>query len=464
MLCRLRLIWLGRAALLVLITAGSSATLQAQTDEEDGGVTNGVMVDAEGVLRRQTFSDPSGNLHRERVNAARASLAPELAKPSKLRKISLNRLEAAIRARIERNMPPTEEMQYLAGMTRLKYVFFYPETKDIVFAGPAEGWAADPSGRVRGLTSGRPMLELQDLIVALRAFPPSGKKSPVILCSIDPSKEGLQRMQAFLKELGGHATPGDTEMIVDGLRTRLGMQNIRVGGIAANTHFAQVMIEADYRMKLIGIGVEKPPVRLASYVDKANPAQVNKNALQRWYFIPDYHCVSVTPDELGMELSGDGVKLVGEDEVVLQDGTRSITKRSNRASKLFVDGFTRKYASLAAKAPVFAQLRNVIDLAIAAAFVQKHDYYGKSGWNMATLGDEKALPVETYNTPLQVETVVTSVWKGNRLMTPVGGGVNIRPSRALEPANVREDDEGKVTEARESISLKNLAADRWWWD
>ena len=42
----------------------------------------------------------------------------------------------------------------------------------------------------------------------------------------------------------------------------------------ANTHFAQVMIEADYRMKLIGIGLERPPVKLASYVDKANPAMV----------------------------------------------------------------------------------------------------------------------------------------------------------------------------------------------
>ena len=38
------------------------------------------------------------------------------------------------------------------------------------------------------------------------------------------------------------------------------------------THFAQVLVEADYRMKLIGIGLEQPPVRMVSYVDRANPA------------------------------------------------------------------------------------------------------------------------------------------------------------------------------------------------
>ena len=47
-------------------------------------------------------------------------------------------------------------MQYLAGLQHLKYVFFYPDTRDIVIAGPAEGFFTDPSGRVRGMTSGTP--------------------------------------------------------------------------------------------------------------------------------------------------------------------------------------------------------------------------------------------------------------------------------------------------------------------
>jgi hypothetical protein len=424
---------------------------------------NGVMVDAEGVLRLQHFPDPQGMLVKKRIAEARAHLNPQVAKASKLRKVSLNRLEAAVRGQLEKGQAPSEEMQFLAGLTRVRYVFYYPETKDIVLAGPSEGWVADASNRVCGIESGRPVLQLQDLVVALRAFAPGERPAPVILCSIDPTPEGLSRMQQFLQSLGSHATPDDTEMIVNGLRTNLGMQNIRIGGVAPNTHFAQVLLECDYRMKLIGIGLEKPPVRMVSYVDRATPSSSRK-ALQRWYFIPDYNSVRVAVDNLGMELVGDIVKLVSEDQIVNPDGTRSVTGKGNKASDLFTKTFTLKYAELASRLPVFAEMRNVIDLSIAAAFIHQQGFYAQSGWQAATFNSEQALAVETYNTPLQVETVCTAIWKGNRLWTPVGGGVTIQPRQALQTQNLLRDEDGKVSQIRESVSLKEIPADRWWWD
>jgi hypothetical protein len=414
-------------------------------------------------LRLRHFPDSNAQLLR-RIAAARANLNPQVAKRSKLRKVSLNRLEAAVRAQIDKRQPLTAEMHFLAGLTRVRYVFYYPDTKDIVLAGPAEGWAADSSGRVCGVDSGRPALQLQDLIVALRAFKPGQRKSPVILCSIDPTAEGLSRVQQFLRSAGSaQLTPDDSQTIVEGLRTSLGMQNIRIGGIAANTHFAQVLLECDYRMKLIGIGLERPPVRLISYVDAAKPTG-SRNALTRWYFIPDYKCVRVAADDLGLELVGDVVKLVTEEQLVAGDGSRAVTAKSNKASETFTKTFTQKYSELAARVPVFAEMRNVIDLTIAAAFIHEQDFYGQADWRAATFNEERALAVETYTTPLQVETVCTAVWKGNRLMTPVGGGVTIQPRQALEAGNVLADEDGKVSEIRESVSLKDLAADRWWWD
>src|SRR5690606_34860382 len=113
---------------------------------------------------------------------------------------------------------------------------------DIVLAGPAEGWVTDLVGRVRGLESGRPTLLLEDLASAMRAYPPSGKKTNVIMCSIDPTPEGLARMQDFLRSIGSvNPNVGSADEIVNGLRTSLGMQNIRVGGVPATTHFAQVL-------------------------------------------------------------------------------------------------------------------------------------------------------------------------------------------------------------------------------
>ena len=271
-------------------------------------------------------------------------------------------------------------------------------------------------------------------------------------------------MQSFLAEFGRQATPNHTEYIVNELRDKLGLQTISVGGIPATTHFAQVMVEADYRMKLIGINLERPPVRLKSYVDRANPAAVSRNAMERWYFVPDYECVRMGDDALSMQIVGEGVKLVGENEVVSAAGGRKSSGAVNRASSSFTKAFTKAYPELADKSPVYAQLRNCIDMAIAAAFMQQHDFYGQVGWTMDTFGDEAVYPVETYNPPQQVATAVNAIWKGRTLMTPIGGGVEIRPTEALNPSNLLEDSEGQLGDARSKVDLSTLDKDQWWWD
>ncbi|HEX7449777.1 MAG TPA: DUF1598 domain-containing protein [Pirellulales bacterium] len=429
------------------------------------GLLSGLEVDEEGRVRKVVHADPGARLTRQRLAAAKNAMNRDLAKPNALRKISLTRLEAAVRDAIDHNRKPSDEMRFLAGLTRIRYVFFYPDSGDIVIAGPAEGWFQDLAGHMIGMQSGRPILELQDLLVALRTYGPDKSEGPVIGCSIDPTKEGLARMQQFLRELGG-VTPDDADYIVEGLHTSLGLQKVRVLGVPPDTHFAQVLVEADYRMKLIGIGLERPQVKggFSSFVDRADPGTVSRNALQRWYFVPDYECVRISDDHLAIELVGDGVKLVGEDEVVQADGRRVGRGGSSRASQAFTKSFTLKYPEIARKTPIYAQLRTMVEMAIAAAHIQREDFYGKADWPMETFGDEELLPVQTYRAPVEVDTVVTSVWKNHQLMTPVGGGVHIEPRTALEPSNLLEDKGSKVGQARESTQLDHLKPGQWWWD
>ncbi len=454
----------------ILLVAAWSSVAQTinnnnnNTSSTGGGTNNtaGVAIDAEGVLRVKTFGDPGGQLMRERIAAAKASLGPKLASYSKMRKVSLNRLEQAI---IDHQDTISDEMRYLAGLQRVRYVFYYPETKDIVLAGPAEGWAADASGRVVGIGTGRPVVQLQDLVAALRAFPPSGDKTALIGCSINSTPEGQIALQQFMRSvhLVGVPSLAQRQAIAEGVRTSLGLQIVTVNGVSPKTHYAQVLVEADYRMKLIGIGLETPPVRLISYAERAGRSD-GHNAMRRWFFVPDYKCVCQSEDKLAMELVGDGVKLVGEDEVVMASGERRASiGRKSKASQAFTTTFTKKYPELAERSPVYAELRNLVDLAIAAAYIQEQGYFEKSDWKMPFFGSEQEYPIEVYSVPKTVESAVNALWKGQTLFTPVGGGVTIEATQALKDDNLLADKKGQVGKTREGVKPK-LAKGQWWWD
>lgn len=432
--------------------------------------TFGVSIDAEGTLDASTFKDFDGKLLRERLAAAKAARPGEVWAAAKLRKISLVRLEVAMAAEVAAGRAPGDVLRNLAGLTRVQFVFCFPAADgkpgDVILAGPAEPFALDAAGRAIGLMSGRPILQLEDLAVALRAYPPDKRERPFLGCTIDPPPEGLARLVEFQKTVPRSVRTDQRAAVADamakGVADSLGQAQIRVFGISDRTHFAQVLVEADYRMKRIGIGAEPPPVKMTTFIGALDSPQ--QGMLQRWWFMPDYKCVRLAEDKLAAELVGQGVQLQAEDKLIGADGSLAAGgARPNKASELFTVAFTRKYPEISTASPVYAQLRNLIDLAIAAALIRRHDYYSQSGWNAALLRDEERYSVETLPAPKRVNCVVNSLWKGNRLLTPAGGGVSIRPDEALEPANLLPDDGGAVQSQREQLIVP-AAAVRWWWD
>jgi hypothetical protein len=380
--------------------------------------------------------------------------------------VALSRLEAELAKRIADGRGVPDELAKLAGLTRIRYVFVYPAEGDtpgeVVLAGPAEPWFTDAVGRVRGTETGAPTVLLEDLAAAIRCFAPGQPRDRLVGCSIDPKQEGLAAMQAFLRKTGRVNPTASVDEIVGGMKEALGTQVVSVQGVAPATHFAQVMVEADYRMKLIGIGLEPAPVRMKTWIDLASAGAVAANALQRWYFVPDYQCVRISEDDLAIELVGEGIKLCGADEVVQADGTRLAADRADKASRTFTEGFTKLYPQIAVRNPVYAQLRSLVDLVVAAAYMQEHDAYGRAGWSATTLGDEAAYPVETLPVPREVETAINAVWKGNRLLTPIGGGVTMHPRLALDPPNLLMDEKGEVSAAR--TAARDLPEGVWYWD
>ena len=425
----------------------------------------GIDIDAGGVLKMRRF-DP--RLAAARLRAARAAAADQdVMRPSELRKVSLRRMESAIESAMDAN-PGTDtddlpaDIRAMAGLTSIRYVFYYPETQDIVVAGPAEGFFADPTERMIGTQTGRPTVLLEDWITAMRAFDPAGPPTRVISVSIDPTPEGLQRMQQFLARVRPGLRPADSNRLAMGLKDNLGLQTVTFQGIPTTTHFARVLVEADYRMKLIGIGLERVPVPLKSYVDRANPSVVAANAMERWYFQPNYDGVSVSDDSFAMRIDERGVQLVGQSERVA-GGQRTATGRRNRASAAFTQDFTRRYNDIADRVRVYAELKQLIDISIAAAYIREQNFYELADWNADTLMNESAVAVETYNTPQQVETAVNAIWRGNTLMTPLGGGIHIQPMSALSSDNLVVDSAGDNQAVRKSAAPP-ADDNRWWWD
>jgi hypothetical protein len=425
----------------------------------------GIAIDANGVLSTKEFPDATGRLMAKRLADAKAALPGDMLRWSDLRKVSLVKLERAIADRIDKGESLDDAMRHLAGLQRVQYAFVYPDERDIVVAGPAEGWVEDLSGRTVGLTTGRPTLLLEDLLVALRVYPPGSRAKPFIGCTIDPRPEGLAQLARFQKTIPAAIAEEQRELatvqIAKGMRDSLGMSNIRVFGVSDRTHFAQVLIEADYRMKLIGIGLEPPPVDMITFIAALQGARVS--AMQRWWFTPHYDCVKVTEDRLAMELVGQGVQLQNEDMALGPDGRLMAGgKKPNKASTQFTSSFTKKFVQIAARVPVYAQLRNMIDLVILAAFICEHDYYTRAGWQPGVMAQEDQLPVETLATPRHVQSVVNAVWKENQLYVPAGG-VSIHPHLALEASRLQSDKDGKLNTRRKKVA-ETVTADRWWWD
>lgn len=452
--------------ILLVVLLASPATAQIAPATTVQLPTFGVSIDADGVLDVKEFRDETGRLLAKRLEAAKGKLGDDVFAKSKMRKISLVKLERAVREKIAAGDSPDDVMRHLAGLQRIQYAFFFPDRRDIVIAGPAEGWIDDLSGRPRGVHTGRPVLLLEDLIVALRAYAPGTRDRLFIGCTIDPDRDGLARLREFQRTIPRsvrqHQRDAVAKYITEGTRKALGQAHIRVFGVSEKTHFAQVLIEADYRMKRIGIGLETPPTKMATFIGVLK--KPNEQSLQRWWFTPNYECLKVTKDRLAMEMVGEGVQLLGEDKLIGEDGSLAAGRATpSKANELYTTSFTNKFPEIAARSPVFAQLRNMIDLVVATAFIRKADWYSRADWSLGVFGDEELLPVETLPNPRNVECAVNTLWKGNRLLSPAGGGVSIRPDQALATDQLISDTGGDLAGTYKDTESK-LGHERWWWD
>ncbi len=425
----------------------------------------GVYVDAQGTLRKIGQTD-SRRLEALRREGARADRNSEVHKVSALRKVSLVRLERALEARWVRGQGPDEAMQHLAGLTAIRYVFLYPEQGDLVIAGPAAGWHPGPDGLMLSDASGMPVFSLDDMVAMVRRYATS--RAP-FGCSINPRPANLEQAQQFLAQSSRRALrPGEQPRWLEELRRKVGMQDIEVFGLDPRSHAARVLVEADYRMKLVGLGLEEGVLGVPTYFDLlAEHGTFPDMTILRWWFAMHYDAVRANPEKTAFELEGQVVKVLSENEMLAARGQRVATGRSDEPSSRFAAAFTRHFDPLAAKYPVYGELKNIFQLALVASLIQEHGLADRADWPMAFFLDEQAYPLPRDTVPRVVESVAHGrTFANRRFVGVVSGGVWAEPTRWTSSSALGNDPGGELGHERiyADPEQRQVEGSRWWWD
>ena len=442
------------SAFLSVIVLMVCSSANGQTDDDDdrryGRAVGGVSIDADGLLSGAR-PDALGTLGRLRSQAMQ-KIPDAMNATADMRKISLRQLEAALEDCVNNNKPIPDEIKYLAGLQRIRYVFVYPEQKDIVLVGVGEGWKVDAKGNVVGIESGRPAMLFDDLLVALRTA--RGAAQGGITCSIDPTAEGIQRME----QLGPARIGQQAQAYASALAKSLGLQRISIHGVPTTSHFARVLVAADYRMKRISMNIDPSPIRdLPSYLQMHSP-RAKGFKTPRFWLEPSYEAILHDADELAFELCGSAVKAMTEEDYLTVTGNIKHSGKASGAAQRWADIMTKKYPELAVADPIFGELHNCMDLAVIGALVVREGLLEKAGLSMPTIMESPELRPDVYNTPKQVESLPSVMRVRGKWIVTASGGVSINSWGIVEKL-LRGSD--KVATVRtESVPAENV----WWWN
>jgi hypothetical protein len=451
-----------------------TSTVHPDSWKEGGGTgegtiapfPTGVYVDADGLLKQRTAAATNRDLAILRDQAANAREHGDVRRASALRKVSLTRLEREVQLRYAQGLAPDEAMQNLAGLTRIQYVFIYPERGEIVIAGPAGDWRENSEGRIVNAESGVPVAQLDDLVVVLRNALSSDAKFG---CAITPREENLAKTKAFVAESSkAPLKPGGRDVWLRKLRETLGRQDIEVYGIDPSTHAAHILVEADYHMKRIGMGLEEGTLGVRSYLDTVELAAdgaLPPMDVLRWWFTLNYDAVTTTAERDAFELKGTGVKVLSENELLTERGQRVHTGKSDELNAQFAHSFTKHFNTLAGKYPVYAELRNIFDLALVAGIIKGESLADQAGCHFTHFGPEGAYAPRRDHAPREVETIINHrVIGGKQIVAGISGGVAVDTRSLTAKGAILTDDYGLLAAEHANHAPQKVAARAWWWD
>lgn len=385
----------------------------------------GVYLDGDGVLKSKT-NDPDPRLAEIRKKAAGRERFKDLCY------ISIPRILAEAKRCIDEGKEIPEHLRYLGGMVKIQYIFVYPEEGDLVIAGPAEPYETTIPYRPLGLITGRPVLHLEDLVVALRATN-FGKNPDRLGCDIEIHKEIAERIDKKVAEvISKYASLGGKKACEE-IAKAGGEQPVHLFGLDPNTRFAFVCIEADYRLKQLGLGLLKPP---SSRVKSYYALLMKPEKPHRFSLESNYDALLVSPDGLAYELRGPSIKVNGGLMARL-----GFAGEMSETAKAYVRMCNENIDELCRNIISWSDLANLSDLSVLAAIMVKDELTKKIKWDLSWLADARRYPIVPMTTPKACQTLCNYNVTGGMVLFHTGG-VWLNP---LSHVDKREQDQaGKL--------------------
>lgn len=451
--------------------SGGSATLMPYV--------GGVFADANGTLRfrpastRNKKGDEGGAESTRVAKLAQRDPAFERASPqvrceSDLRCISLRLLETFIGDCLKKRRPLPAEVLTLAGLQEIRYVVVVPASGeaqgDLILAGPAGDWQTDPGGMVLSVKNNRPVVRLDDLLTLWRRASPSEPFG----VTIQPRAAGLAGLQQYLSTTTVRPIKArHRERWVEGIRERVGDQDVRFFGLAPDSHVASVLLTADYHMKCIGMGVADSVDGVRSYLKTVKldaNGQVPPMTVLRWWFAMNYQPVTVCENEQVFELNGPGARVLSENQLLTARGQRIGTGKSEPLNRQFATTFTKQFVEICEKYPLYSELKNVFDLSMTLALIDKQHLLERANWRPSLLLDGQKLKLPEVLVAAEVAPIINHRVIGDKqIVVGVSGGVWVDARKHLKIH--RTDPNGgpsfKMPAALEMRSGDDVA---WWWD
>jgi len=333
-----------------------------------------------------------------------------------------------------------------------------------------------------------PPLYLEDFVIALRNtwMKYAERKEGTYYysnpgCSIDPDPTVLNNLQEIAGRIFSKSNSDSVKKDFGRWRNVCGRpQTVRVMGIPYDSHFAKVMVDADYYMKRLVDGSETLGIDgftsltdmtlniVRKEIEDGKPISVPLSSMNRFWFYPGEN--SFFEDKGVIYFKKSDVILLNEEEFLTKMGELAGAGRPNLLAQRFANNFSARYSEIAKARLVYAELEGLFRFVALSRILKYRKALSEAGINLDYLMNQ--FPVQDTHVERTLPGISNIKEFSNRKDTKVGyevlylwlpscGGVEIN-------INVKEDSfvldkTGGIANIRKAIIKARPSADSLYW-